>query len=220
MHEAEALNLDPAVILAAQFDDVAQQREAQSLGMWVFLATEVMMFGALFLSYTVYRYLYPTGFLIGSQHLDKLRGAIDAAILLTSSLTMSFAIQAAQVKRRWLTAGLLLLTMGLGLSFLGIEASEYRDMFAQHLFPGPQFSVPGVGPLPQAKLFFVLFFTLVSLHGLHVCIGVLLLGVLLLLTLFDIVPHHDMPVELVGLYWHFVDLVFGFLFPLFYLIQR
>lgn len=208
--------------LAEQFDDLDQQHRAEGFGMWVFLATEVMMFSALFLCYAVYRHEYFHAFLLGSSRQDRLRGGIDATLLLTSSLSMTFAIQSAQKKRRWRTFVFLLVAMGLGLAFLGIEASEYRAFFDQHLFPGGDFAVPGYhgAALQHIRLYFILYFTMVSLHGLHVAIGVILLGFLAVLNLVQVVPEHETPVEMIGLYWHFVDIVFQFLFPMFYLIMR
>jgi cytochrome c oxidase subunit 3 len=211
--------LAPAV--AHHFDDAEQQHEAATLGMWVFLVTEVMFFGGLFTAYVAYRALYPGAFGHASNHLDVRLGTTNTAVLITSSLTMALAVRAAQVGAaparivRWLAA-----TMLLGSTFLGIKLVEYAHKFREGLVPGSAFAYPG-SDAPQAQLFFSLYFGMTGLHALHMVIG---LGLLAWLVReagrgrFG--AAYYTPVENCGLYWHFVDIVWIFLFPLLYLIGR
>jgi cytochrome c oxidase subunit 3 len=204
--------------LAHQFDDLAQQSAASSLGMWAFLLTEVMFFGGLFVGYMVYRTAYLAGFVAGSHHLDVLLGTLNTAVLISSSLTMALAVHAAQVDRRQLLSRFLLLTMLLGLVFLGIKGYEYWHKYHESLVPGLKFSY--TGPYPQqVQLFLTFYFIMTGLHALHMVIGIGLLAVLAVLAwrgLFS--AAYYTPVEVIGLYWHFVDIVWIFLYPLLYLI--
>jgi cytochrome c oxidase subunit III len=196
------------------------EQEVNTLGMWVFLASEVLFFGALFSAYTIYRHAYPAAFAEGSQRLDLLLGSINTGILLTSSFSMALAVRSAQTgKRAWL-ALLLVITMFLGVAFLGIKGSEYLQKINENFFPGsPNFSFPGKDP-QAVRLFFSLYFVMTGLHAIHMIVGILLIGVMALRALFkQITPQHYMPVEMLGLYWHFVDIVWIFLFPLLYLIK-
>jgi cytochrome c oxidase subunit III len=207
--------------VAHQFDDAEQQRGAAELGMWVFLATEVMFFGGMFAAYVVYRSLFPDAFGHASTHLDVRLGSINTAVLISSSLTMALAVRAAQIGRRggtivaWLGA-----TMVLGTTFLVIKAYEYWHKFHEGLVPGPGFTYAGPDA-KQAQLFISLYFTMTGVHALHMVIG---LGILTWLVTrarrgrFG--AAYYTPVEISGLYWHFVDVVWIFLFPLLYLIGR
>ena len=150
--------------LAHQFDDPAQQHEASSLGMWAFLLTEIMFFGGLFVGYTVYRTAYPAGFIAGSQHLDVLLGTLNTAILISSSLTMALSVHAAQVGHRQLLTRFLLLTMLLGLVFLGIKGYEYWHKYHESLVPGIRFRYDGPYP-SQVQLFLVCYFLMTGLHA-------------------------------------------------------
>jgi cytochrome c oxidase subunit 3 len=204
--------------LAHQFDDPAQQHEASSLGMWAFLLTEIMFFGGLFVGYTVYRTAYPAGFIAGSQHLDVLLGTINTAVLISSSLTMALSVHAAQVGHRQLLTRFVLLTMLLGLVFLGIKGYEYWHKYHESLVPGIRFSYDGPYP-SQVQLFLVCYFLMTGLHALHMVIGLGMLTILAVLAwrgAFS--PAYSTPVELIGLYWHFVDIVWIFLYPLLYLL--
>lgn len=204
--------------LAFQFDDLAQQREASSLGMWVFLATEVLFFGGLFLAYTTYRVLYPQGFAAASQQLDVVLGTINTGVLLSSSLTMALAVHAVRSDRRKLLVGFLLLTAFLGALFLGIKGFEYYKEYQEQLVPVLNFAYAGADP-QKVKLFFYLYFAMTGLHALHLTIGITVVGVLALLSWRDrFSAQHYTPIELTGLYWHFVDIVWVFLYPLLYLI--
>lgn len=207
-------------VLAHQFDDLDQQREASSLGMWVFLITEIMFFGGLFTGYTVYRHAYPEGFADASRHLGVLLGAINTGVLICSSLTMALAVHAAQVGRRKALVGFLLLTMLLGWVFLGIKVVEYSHKFHEHLVPGESFAYKE--PHTRAAyVFFSFYFTMTGMHALHMIIGIgLLAGLVWLSRRGRFSPSYYSPVELVGLYWHFVDIVWIYLFPLLYLVGR
>ncbi len=206
--------------LAHQFEEPVQQYEAASLGMWVFLVTEVMFFGGVFAGYTVYRAEFAAAFAQAGAHLSLLLGSINTAILLTSSLTMAFAVRSAQLNRRGALIGFIVSTMVLGAVFLGIKFTEYAEKFADGLVPGPHFTY--VGPDPRhAQLFFSFYFAMTGLHALHMIIGLGLLGVLAFQASRDrFGAAYHTPVEMTALYWHFVDIVWLFLFPLLYLIDR
>ncbi len=207
--------------LAHHFDSMAQQREASSLGMWVFLVTEIMFFGGMFTAYMVYRTYYPAAFAGASHHLNIVLGGINTAVLICSSLTMALAVLGSQVGNRRMLAGFLVLTILLGLIFLGIKAVEYHHKFEEHLVPGPNFRYPQGQHVQQMQLFFSIYFAMTGMHALHMVIGIVTLGVLLVLSLRGrYTPEYHAPVELTGLYWHFVDIVWIFLFPLLYLIGR
>ena len=205
------------ILLAEQFEEAGQQKEAATLGMWTFLATEVLFFGVLFMSYLVLRSLHPRAFELASHHCNRLFGTINTAILLTSSLTMALAVYAAKVGKIKALKRCLWLTIFLALGFLFVKALEYREDIIEHLVPGPTFSPE----LPkQAELFFYLYWAMTGLHTIHVLVGLGMLSVLLLLAhrnRFSEKYHN--PVEIGGLYWHFVDIVWIFLYPLLYLIS-
>jgi cytochrome c oxidase subunit 3 len=203
--------------IAEQFEELSQQHDADRFGMWVFLATEVMFFGGLFLSYTVYRVLAPEVFAQASRHLDLVLGGINTAVLLCSSLTMALAVRSIQLDRRWATIGFLLVTCALGVVFLGIKGYEYHEKYVEHLIPGRSFHYDGLDPA-RAQMFFWLYFVMTGLHGLHVLIGVCVIFVIAVLTWRRRVNQERyMAVEITGLYWHFVDIVWVFLYPLLYL---
>jgi cytochrome c oxidase subunit 3 len=207
--------------LAHHFTDMEQQREAGSLGMWAFLLTEIMFFGGLFVCYAVYHKLYPEAFAEASRQLNVVLGATNTGILICSSLTMVLAVQSAQQGKRKATMVFLALTMILGSAFLGIKAFEYAHKFREHLFPGATFSFEGAAHAQEAQIFFSLYFVMTGLHALHMIIGIGLLGVLLVKTSRGrFSEEYYAPVDLAGLYWHFVDIVWIFLFPLLYLISR
>jgi cytochrome c oxidase subunit III len=206
--------------LAHHFDTIEQQREAATLGMWVFLVTEIMFFGGMFTAYVAYRAAYPGAFAAGSRHLDIALGAINTAVLIASSLTMALAVYGSQVGNRKMLVWFLIATILLGLVFLGIKTVEYHDKFEHHLVPGHSFSFPGSKPM-NAQLFFSLYFAMTGMHALHMIIGIGLLTVLVVqASRGRFSPEYHSPVEMTGLYWHFVDIVWIFLFPLLYLIDR
>jgi cytochrome c oxidase subunit III len=208
--------------LAHHFTSLEQQHEASRLGMWAFLATEVMFFGGLFTGYAVYRNLYPEAFRLASHHLDIALGATNTAILIGSSLTMALAIRAAQVGRRGAQVGLVLATMALGTAFLVIKGFEYHHKWVDHLMPGPSFDAAAFGAEGgHARIFFSFYFVMTGLHAFHMVIGFgLLAWVAGRARRGDFTPKHHAALEMTGLYWHFVDLVWIFLFPLLYLIGR
>jgi cytochrome c oxidase subunit 3 len=233
---------------AHQFEDAAQQRDAVTLGMWTFLVTEILFFGGLFLAYAIYRWSFPSAFALASRQLDITLGGVNTVLLIASSLTMALAVHAAQTGSGRALLGFLLLTILLGGAFLGIKAVEYRHKFVEHLIPGASFhmsvsetSLPGDIPPDQAiaagvpanalsapaeiqrhaQIYFSLYFAMTGMHALHMVIG---LGLLAWLALQcrkgRFTPAYFAPVEIVGLYWHFVDIVWIFLFPLLYLVGR
>lgn len=212
--------------LAHHFDSYDQQREASSLGMWIFLMTEIMFFGGMFLAYLVYRSRFPLAFRAGSHELDIQLGAFNTAVLIGSSFTMALAVRAAQLSHRKKVALFLLLTLLLGGTFLGVKVVEYSAKFEHHLVPGPHFQFHGEGafaaldPTP-VEIFFSLYFAMTGFHALHMIVGA---GIILCL-LYPAwkgrwnAENHNM-IEGFGLYWHFVDIVWIFLFPLLYLLGR
>lgn len=205
----------PAV--AEQFETAEQQAGAARLGMWIFLATEVLFFGGLLLAYTVYRYRYGSAFAAASVRLSDLIGGTNTAILLTSSLAMAFAVRAAQMGQQIRLVRLLVITAALGLCFMILKAIEYHKDYADRLVPALAFHWEGPGAA-QAELFFWLYFCLTGLHAIHVSVGIVLLLAFAGLASRRKFEVNHTPVEIVGLYWHFVDIVWVFLFPLLYLV--
>lgn len=207
--------------LREQFDTAAQQKDASTLGMWIFLITEVMFFGGMFMMYTVYRNVYPDAFALASGTLNEVLGAANTAVLLCSSFTMVLAVRAAQLGQRKAIVVNLVLTMALGLVFLGIKAFEWAEKFREHHVPGATFHMEGTALQGQAQLFFSLYFGMTGLHALHMVIGCGILTYLLIEAWRGrYSSEYFTPVDIGGLYWHFVDIVWIFLFPLLYLIDR
>jgi cytochrome c oxidase subunit 3 len=240
--------------LQHHFDTMDQQREAGVLGMWVFLLTEVLFFGGLFIVYTLYRMWYYEAFAAASKSIAISWGLFNTVVLIGSSLTMALAVRAAQTDKRKATVNWLLATIVLGTVFLGVKVIEYADKFEHHHVPGPSFvwaeahegagaaadhaaTAPGVGTAAAegrapatmgpdelqrtTQLFFSLYFTMTGLHALHMIVGIVILGIIARMAhqgRFDSEWHA--PVEMTGLYWHFVDIVWIFLFPLLYLVER
>ena len=206
--------------LAHQFDDLSQQHDADELGMWLFLCTEIMFFGAVFLAYTIYRTQDEAAFAAASQKLDIFWGTLNTVFLLTSSLTMALAVHAAQTSQRRRLITLLIATMVLGSLFIGIKGLEYHHKYTEGLMPlfGLPFHWDGPARGP-AEMFFDLYFVMTGLHALHMVIG---LGIMLVLLIQSIrgrlLGEFSIPIHLTGLYWHFVDIVWVFLFPFLYLI--
>jgi cytochrome c oxidase subunit III len=205
--------------LFGQFRDLEQQRETASLGMWVFLLTELMFFGGMFLVYTIYRMKYPLAFAEGSRELDVVKGGWNTAILIGSSFTMALAVRAAQMKKRRLLCIFLASTMILGGAFLGVKYLEYMQKFEHHLVPGPNFHM-NVADAAQVQIFFSLYFAMTGMHALHMIIGEVMLLLLLIYSWKGkYTGGYFAPIENGGLYWHFVDIVWIFLFPLLYLVD-
>jgi cytochrome c oxidase subunit III len=216
---SEAHSETPA--LRVQFDTSDQQKDASTLGMWVFLITEIMFFGGMFLAYSVYRTLYPTVFAVASTSMNAIIGATNTGVLLCSSFTMVLAVRAAQLGQRRAIIIFLILTLILGIAFLGLKGYEWSEKFEEHHVPGPSFHLDGVDMQGPAQLFFSLYFAMTGLHALHMVIGVGILTWLLIQTVKGKFSAAYMtPVDIAGLYWHFVDIIWIFLFPLLYLIDR
>jgi cytochrome c oxidase subunit III len=229
--------------LQHQFETMGQQKEAAVLGMWAFLLTEILFFGGLFMAYMLYRTWYHEAFVAASTSITLFWGALNTVVLIGSSLTMALAVRAAQTNKRQATVGWLILTMVLGLVFLGVKVIEYADKFEHHHVPGPNYvwAEPGHEPVTagsaepgshaaspdeanfqlHTQIFFSLYFTMTGLHALHMIIGV---GLMIVITWMawkgKFSSEYYTPVEMSGLYWHFVDIVWIYLFPLLYLIDR
>lgn len=228
--------------LQHHFENMEQQREAATLGMWVFLVTEIMFFGGMFLAYTIYRTKYPAAFASASNHLDITLGAVNTGVLILSSFTMAMAVYGTQLGKRRLQIFCLAVTIVLGLTFLGVKSVEYYDKYRDSLIPGslipgrpfgPKVQMEGAPPdehalhlLPGAtvknvEMFYWIYFAMTGMHAVHMVIGVGLLSVLLFFSVKGRYgPAYHSPIEVTGLYWHFVDIVWIFLFPLLYLLGR
>jgi cytochrome c oxidase subunit III len=234
--------------LQHHFDTMSQQREAGVLGMWVFLLTEVLFFGGLFFAYTLYRSWYYEAFAAASKSITISWGLFNTVVLIGSSLTMALAVRSAQTNQRKATVNWLLATIVLGTVFLGVKVIEYADKFEHHHVPGPSFiwaehpeTSVGAGAASEGaaaaghavatmgadelqrttQIFFSLYFTMTGLHALHMIVGIVILFIITWMAhqgRFDSEWHA--PVEMTGLYWHFVDIVWIFLFPLLYLVER
>lgn len=221
--EAAALEAHGQSMVAHQFDDLAQQHEAATLGMWAFLATEIMFFGGALVGYAIYRHSYYDAFAAASRLENWKIGAFNTGILLCSSLSIALAVHAAQMGSRKGTVRWLLLTIVFGAAFLGVKAYEYNHLIHERLVPGVNFDPQREhfpGPLHgPAQIFYAFYFSLTGIHALHMVIGI---GVILYVAWlahrgrFNSAYHN--PVEMTGLYWHFVDIVWIFLYPLLYLI--
>ncbi len=209
---------DSSGAVAEQFDDMPQQVEASTLGMWTFLATEILFFGGLFLSYIIYRHTYFQAFADASRHTKIIHGSINTGLLLTSSFTMSLGIHAAQKGRNRPLLGFLLLTIFLGCCFLGVKGLEYKSDIDEHLVPGLHFT----HDLPvQGQIFWFLYWMMTGLHSLHLIVGIGLLAVIAWLAwrrTFSV--HYHNPVLISGLYWHVVDVIWVWLYALLYLVNR
>lgn len=208
------------VIAAEQFDDLEQEYEASKLGMWVFLATEVLFFGVLFATYTIVRVLYPEAFVEASHHNDIVSGGLETAILITSSATMAFAVRAAKLGGHHTASSLIIITLLLGVAFIASHLIGYYHHYEQGLLPGATFTHHGAHA-SQVELFFFLYFVMTGFHMLHVAVGVLVLTVIAVMAWRRVFgAEYSTPIELTALYWDFVDIVWIFLYPSFYLISR
>jgi len=215
--------------LRHHFADVVQQRNAASLGMWWFLGTEIMFFGGMFCGYLVYRRAYFPEFAAGSRSLNLLAGTLNTAVLICSSLTVALAVRASQLGKRKQLVNLLLATIFFGVCFLAVKGFEWRKEYVEHHIPTFYFDAqnmahdnPNLHIDPQhAKIFFSLYFALTGVHALHMIVGI---GIFSVITFMawrgKFGPEYHTPVEIAGLYWHFVDIVWIYLFPLLYLIDR
>ena len=202
--------------LQHHFHSMDQQLEASILGMWIFLVTEIMFFGGLFMAYIVYRTAYPDAWAAGSNHLNVWLGGANTLVLICSSVTMALAVRAAQVGSRNGQVVNLILTILFGTTFLVVKYFEYASKFEHHLVPGPNFDPA----LPAAQqIFFALYFIMTGIHALHMVVGIVLMFIILgMAWKGTFTPAYYGPIEVSGLYWHFVDIVWIFLFPLLYLL--
>jgi cytochrome c oxidase subunit III len=207
--------------LQHHFEDLGQQHEASTLGMWMFLATEILFFGGVLCAYWIYRIIYPEAWAIGAAQQIWWLGAINTIVLIISSLTMALAVRNAQLGRRMGTVYMLVATLFFGTIFLGVKAYEYTKHWHEGLFPGLAFhwnEVPALAP--KVQLFMTFYWTLTGLHALHMVIGAgLLIWFIWRAWAGHFGPEYYGPVEVMGLYWHFVDIVWIFLFPFLYLIH-
>lgn len=205
--------------LADHYAYPEQQVEAGKLGMWLFLATEILLFGGLFVAYSIFNYLHPAEFKEAHKFLDVSLGALNTVVLLFSSLTVVLAIHAAQQnKKKWVVINLVI-TIACAATFLVVKYFEYSHKFHAGLLPGMYFTNGVISNPDQAHIYFGIYFLMTGLHGIHVLIGVIVLTWLLLRTIRgDFSSQYYLPLELGGLYWHLVDVIWIFLFPLLYLI--
>ena len=220
----------PNPALRHHFADMEQQKNAASLGMWLFLVTEIMFFGGLFCAYLVYRTMHFAALAAGSQTLDIKWGAINTAVLIVSSVTVVLAIHAIQTGKAKTTISYLVITVVLGFVFLGIKAIEYTNKFEENHVPGVHFHFTGtfddngkIIPVDehQVELFFSLYFAMTGMHALHMIIGIGLMSTLAFMTWRGrFSAQYYTPIENAGLYWHLVDIIWIYLFPLLYLISR
>lgn len=224
---------DEHAYLHHHFDDMDQQRDCTTLGMWAFLATELMMFGGLFFSYTLYRWMFHGEFVEGSRHLNVTLGTINTFVLLVSSLTMAMAVHAAAERKKNKMIGFMGVTWILGFAFLAIKAVEWTADFHEGLVPAVNWSYFTLAEhagetqallahhvLPaHMMMYFVIYFCMTGLHAIHMIIGLLVVGAAIVLgRRGQFTNGNDQPVEIIGLYWHLIDIIWVFLFPLLYLI--
>lgn len=206
--------------LRHHFATPEQQMDASTLGMWTFLITEVLFFGGMFTAYAIYRNLYIAAFASTSDYMNVVLGGTNTAVLICSSLTMVLAVRAAQLSNRRHVILFLILTMIFGTAFLVIKGFEYHAKWVEHLVPGFNFQYPEHPEFAHnAQILFFLYFCMTGMHALHMVVGLGLLTYLLVQAYRRVFhANYFAPVEMIGLYWHFVDIVWIFLFPLLYLI--
>ena len=219
--DSELSELENPNALQHHFETPEQQKDSASIGMWTFLLTEIMFFGGLFLAYFAYRQAYPAAFASASNKTNVLIGAFNTTVLICSSLTMALGVHFAALGKRKLLVLMLILTLVLGCAFLGVKAYEYHDKWVHHEVPGLHFECENCVDAGHTQLFFSLYFGMTGLHASHMIIGVAVLLVLIWqASKGKFTPSWYTPIENFGLYWHFVDIVWIFLFPLLYLIDR
>ena len=210
-------SVDSEETLGDAYRSLRQQHDASELGMWLFLATELMFFGGLFTAYTVYRIVYPAGFEEGSRHLELGFGVPNTVILIVSSLFMVLAVRSARLGRRRQMVWFLLATAALGIVFMVVKGVEYYRHFLEGTVPALAWSY--TGPYPnQVQLFFLAYFFLTGLHSIHLIVGIVIVLVAVVVAgRSSLGPKNQTGIEMIGLYWHFVDMVWIFLLPLLYL---
>jgi cytochrome c oxidase subunit 3 len=207
--------------LQHHFEDLGQQHEASTLGMWLFLTTEILFFGGVLCAYWIYRVLYPDAWALGASLQNWRWGAVNTIVLIISSLTMALAVRYAQLGKRKGILVMLVLTLIFGSTFLAIKGLEYNSHFHEGLFPGKHFTWHEDPALaPHVQLFMMFYWGMTALHALHMVIGAgLLLWFIWRAWKDHFGPEYYGPIEIMGLYWHFVDIVWIFLFPFLYLIH-
>jgi cytochrome c oxidase subunit III len=203
---------------AEHFESESRRRDSALLGMWVFLATELMFFGPLFLSYTYGRLEFPEGFAAASRHTHIWIGTINTAVLLTSSVFMATAVRAAKIGARRMASLLLWITAALGAVFLAFKGLEYWMEWQEHLVPWLDFRFDAQHR-GAAQLFYFIYFAMTGLHAVHLTIGIVI-AVVFAARLQQRTPLANSSIEIGGLYWHFVDAIWVFLYPLIYLLER
>ncbi|MCP4686115.1 MAG: cytochrome c oxidase subunit 3 family protein [bacterium] len=216
---AENAAAGTAAHLQHHFVDSEQQQESAKLGMWIFLLTEILLFGGLFCFYAIYRAWNPEMFYDAHTHLDITLGAINTVVLITSSVTMALAIRSMQLDQKRATLLNLFATLALASVFLVIKYFEYAHKFELGQLPGKYYTFEGIaGSNPH--VFFSVYFMMTGLHGIHVLIGMGVIGWIAYRTSKGhFSGKYYTPIEMTGLYWHLVDLIWIFLFPLLYLIS-
>jgi cytochrome c oxidase subunit III len=209
-----------APAMAAHPSESEEESRTATLGMWVFLATEVLFFGVLFFGYTITRLHYPDAFAAASRHTDVVLGSINTGVLLTSSLAMALAVRSVSVGALRLGAAFLVVTLALGLVFLGLKSLEYVHDYEQHLVPWLDFAfIPA--QLTGARLFFYLYFVMTGAHAVHLIIGLALVAFMLTRVWRERITASSVtPLEVTALYWHLIDIIWIFLYPLLYLVSR
>jgi cytochrome c oxidase subunit III len=207
---------DAADALREPWSDLDRQREGVTVGIWLFIVSEVLFFGALFLGYAVYRASYPEAFRIAGAHTEALYGGVNLLLLLTSSAAITIAVDASRQDRRRIAVICLALTILLGIGFLVSKGLEYRDDVAKGLFPGMGFPLQP----PQTQLFWAFYWIMTSVHAVHLAIGIVMVGVLALMLWRRMLPIQAPAILAVATYWHFVDTVWIIIFPLLYLVGR
>ena len=209
----------PASELRHHFDTPEQQEDSATLGMWVFLLTEIMFFGGMFGAYAIYRAMYPEAFASTSHYMNAALGGINTGVLICSSFTMALAVRSAQLGKRRAVIGFLICTLVLGVAFLGVKGVEYHEKWVEHHVPGPGFHYAEAQYAQQAQILFFMYFAMTGMHAVHMIVGIGLLLTLLGMAVRNRFSERwSTPVENIGLYWHFVDIIWIFLFPLLYLI--
>jgi cytochrome c oxidase subunit III len=209
--------------LGHHFDTLEQQHDANVVGMWTFLITEIMLFGGLFVAYTVFRVLYPQAWAEGSHHLNIFIGTTNTAVLILSSFTVVLAVHAVQTNQPRRATVFMIATIILGLVFLGFKGVEYYEHWVHHQIPGALFQYEGSNPelASRVHLFTFMYFMMTGTHALHMIIGISVVAYITVrIWRGKYHSRYFTPVELTGLYWHLIDIIWVFLFPLLYLIGR
>lgn len=205
---------------AEQFGSYAAQKHAARLGMWIFIGTEILLFGGLFCAYAMYRTVYPDAFVAASRHMDVTIGTVNTYVLLVSSVFVALALALVRRERELLAAGCLTVAMLLGLTFLALKGVEYSEHARDHVLPGVWYAVDSPR-LPGSSLFITLYFLMTGLHAIHMTVAVGVLAVLAFRTgAGQFTPTYHAPLELGAMYWHLVDVIWVFLYPMFYLLAR